>query len=171
MKPEKKVIVQDLLEKINDSPFMLVIDYTGMSVPEFDSLRNALRENGAECHVTKNTYVKIASKEAEYPEEIADALKGQTAVITGESDISAAAKAVKEFNKTTKKGEVRAGVLDGKLLSDDDVKAIADLPSREVVLSQLLGLINEPATRLVRILNEPGSQVARAMKAYSDKEG
>jgi len=101
MNPDKKYIVDEILERLNSSPFLVVVDYTGVTVPEFAELRGALAEVGAECHVAKNTFVNIALKEADLPE--IDGLKGQTAFVTGESDVCAAAKRLKNSTKRLRK--------------------------------------------------------------------
>ena len=164
MNPDKKIIIDGLLERVNASPFVLVVDYTGMTVPHFSELRNRLVTAGAECHVAKNTYMRKAFAEAGLPDP-GDQLTGQTAFITGEQDVAAAAKVLKNFEKEFKKPGIKLGILDGLLLGEEQVKAIADLPPREVLLAQLLGVINAPATKLLRTLNEPGASLARVIKA------
>ena len=111
MKAEKQIIIDEILERINASPFMLVTDYSGMNVPEFAELRNRLREAGASYQVAKNSFVKRATEAAEYPAEIKETLGGQTAIVTGESDVSAAAKILKNFRKEFEKPEIKGGVL------------------------------------------------------------
>ncbi|MEM8954023.1 MAG: 50S ribosomal protein L10 [Verrucomicrobiota bacterium] len=170
MKELKQIIIDDLLERINESPYMLVTDYTGLTVPHFAELRSRLRQAGSECHVVKNSYVKRAAKAVELPEELNGSLSGQTAIVTGEEDITAAAKVLKQFAKEFERLEVKAGVLDGKLISADQVKELADIPPREVLFAQLLGVIQAPATKLAQLLNEPGAKTARLMNAYSEKE-
>ena len=96
-------------------------------------------------------------------------LEGQTAIVTGDEDVCAAAKILKNFKQEFERPSVRMGVLDGKLMSEDEVNQLAELPSKDQLLSQLLGLINQPATNLARLLNEPGAQIARAMQAHVDK--
>ncbi|MEO0414133.1 MAG: 50S ribosomal protein L10, partial [Verrucomicrobiota bacterium] len=96
MKEVKQIIIEDLLGEINDSPFLLIADYGGMTVPEFAALRTKLKETGAKFQVAKNTFVKRAADSAEYPDDIAEYLKGQTAIVTGDSDVCAAAKALKD---------------------------------------------------------------------------
>ncbi|MFV1993951.1 MAG: 50S ribosomal protein L10 [Verrucomicrobiales bacterium] len=169
MKDQKQIIIDDLLGRINASPFMLIADYKGFSVTDFSELRSRLSETGSECHVVKNSYVKRAAKEAELPEELGESLVGQTAVVTGEQDICAAAKVLKDFASEFEKAPVKVGVLDGKLLSADQVNELAALPSREVLLAQLLGVLQAPATKLARVLNEPASALARVLKAYGEK--
>lgn len=170
MNPDKKIIVDELLERVNASPFVLVVEYTGMTVPEFSELRNRLSENGAECHVAKNSYMKKALAEAGLP-DTGEKLVGQTAFVTGESDVAAAAKVLKNFEKEFKKPAIKLGILDGDILDEDQVKAIAELPSREVLLATLLGTINAPASKLVRTINEPAASLARVIQAKFNPEG
>lgn len=168
MNPDKKFIVDELLERVNGSPYVLVIEYTGVTVPEFAELRNRLAEAQAECHVAKNTFMRKTLELAELP-DLGDNLTGQTAFITGESDVCAAAKAIKNFVKEFKKPEIKAGILDGDVLDATQITALADLPSRDELLAQLLSVINAPATKLVRTINEPGASLARVIKAKADK--
>jgi len=151
MNPVKKFIVDELLERVNSSPFVLVFDYTGMTVPEFSELRNRLNASGSECHVAKNTYMRTALSEAGLPDISAD-LKGQTAFVTGEEDVCSAAKAIKNFHKEFKKGEAKIGVLDGEVIDQSKIHALADIPSREVLLGTLLRVINEPAASIARVI-------------------
>ena len=153
MNPDKQIIINSLLERVNASPYVIVIDYTGLTVPQFSELRNRLGDNGAKCVVAKNSYMRKALTEAGLPDIGAD-LVGQTAFVTGDSEVFAAAKVLKTFEKEFKKPEMKVGLLGKDVLDGEKLKAIADIPSREAVLSQLLGLINEPATRIARILLE-----------------
>lgn len=165
MKAEKTIMIDHLLQKVNTSPFMFVVDYTGLTVDKFEELRKRLRNAGAEMHVYKNTLVKKAAERAQFPGEIATALKGQTAVVTGEKDVCAAAKVMKTFADEFEKPKLKAGVLDGKFLDAAGLKVLADLPSREALLAQLLGVLQAPASKLVRLLNEPGASLARVLNA------
>lgn len=170
MNPDKKIIVDEILDRVNSSPFLLVIDYVGMTVPQFTELRNRLQEVGAECHVGKNRYMRIAIEEAGLP-SLGDDLKGQTAFLTGQDDVCGAAKVLKNFAKEFKRPEIKSGILDGAALDTAQIEALADLPSRDVLLAKLLSVINAPASQLVRTINEPGSALARVIKAkYPDGE-
>lgn len=164
MNPDKQIIIGTLLERVNASPFVLVIEYTRMTVQQFSELRKRLAGIGAECHVAKNSFMRRALGEAGLP-DLADSLVGQTAFITGDSDFAAAAKVVKNFEKEFKKPGIRAGILDGAVLDEAQCKMVADLPAREVLLAQVLGTINAPATKLLRTINEPGASLARVIKA------
>lgn len=155
---DKEVIVSQLLEKVNASPFLLVIDYTGVTVPEFTGLRANLAAAGASCTVAKNSYMAKAIAAAGLP-DISASLTGQTAYVMGESDICAAAKVINGFAKTSKKAAYKVGILDGAELNADKIRALGELPSREVLLATLLGTINGA-----------GSALARVIQAYVDKE-
>jgi large subunit ribosomal protein L10 len=144
---------------------MFVVDYTGLTVDKFTELRKRLRNAGAEVHVYKNRLVKKAAERASLPGEIGEALKGQTAVVTGAQDVCAAAKVMKTFSDEFQKPQMKAGVLDGKYLSADGIQVLADLPAREVLLAQLLGVLQAPASKLARLLNEPAASLARVLNA------
>jgi len=169
MHPDKAIIVANLNQKLNASPFLFVTDYTGLKVDQFAELRTRLYNVGAKCQVVKNSFLRLAIKEAGLP-ELSD-LAGQTAIVTGDKDVAAAAKVLKTFAAEFQKPAVRVGVVDRLLVSKEQIQTIADLPSREVLLSQLLGVLQAPASKLVRLLNEPASQLARVLKAKAEKEG
>lgn len=169
MKAEKQIIIDEILERINASPYLIVADYTGVTVPQFEELRIKLDELNAEFHISKNSFVKRAAKEAELPESLNDVLAGQTGLVTGAEDVCAAAKVVKEFNKETGKLAIKGGALDGSYLDAAQVEALASLPAREVLLAQLLGVLQAPASKLVRTLNEPGAALARVLAAKGEQ--
>ena len=168
MRPEKASIVSDLSEKLNRSPFVLVTDYQRMNVNHFADLRNRLAASGAEVHVVKNSFLKRAMTNSGLP-DVANKLTGQTAVVTGERDAAPIAKILKTFAAEFKIAAVKIGVIDKAVLSTQEIEVLAELPSREVLLSQLLGLLLSPATKLVRILNEPAASLARAINARAAK--
>ena len=151
MNPDKKIIINGLLDRVNASPYLIVIDYTGLTVQQFTELRNRLGAGGANCTVAKNSYMRKALAEAGMPDIGAD-LTGQMAYVMGEAEVFSAAKVIKNFEKEFKKPEMKVGILGNAVLDADALKAIADIPSREAVLSQLLATILEPATRIARVL-------------------
>jgi large subunit ribosomal protein L10 len=167
MRPEKANIVSDLSERLNRSPFLLVTDYQRMKVDQFGELRNRLAPAGAEIRVVKNRFLKRAMENSGMP-DVADKLTGQTAIVMGENDVAPVAKILKLFAAEFKIAALKIGVVDKEVLSTSDVEALAELPSREILLSQLLGLLLAPATRLVRVLNEPASAFARLLKAKGE---
>jgi len=168
MKAEKSLLIEDLLKRVNASPYMFVVDYTGLKVDKFAELRKRLSSAGAEIHVFKNTLVKKAAERAGYPGDIGSHLVGQTAVVCGGQDVCAAAKVMKNFTAEFEKPVLKAGVLDGRLLDASGIKVLADLPSKDVLRGTLLGVLNAPASKLVRLLNEPAASLARVLKAKSE---
>src|SRR5216110_2849966 len=170
MRPEKASVVSDLSEKLKRSPFVLVTDYQRMKVGDFGELRNRLAPAGAEVHVVKNNFLKRAMTDSGFP-DVGDKLVGQTAVVTGEKDMAPVAKIFKTFAAEFKIAALKIGFVDRTVLSTTELETLADLPPRETLQAQLLGLLLSPATRLVRLLNEPGAAFARLLKAKAEKEG
>ncbi len=170
MRPEKASIVSDLSEKLKRSPFVLVTDYQHMKVGDFGELRNRLAPTGAEVHVVKNNFLKRAMSESGFA-DVSEKLIGQTAVVTGEKDVAPVAKVLKTFATEFKVAALKIGLVDRTVLSTAELEQLADLPPRDVLLAQLLGLFLAPATRLVRVLNEPGSALVRLLRAKAEKEG
>jgi large subunit ribosomal protein L10 len=168
MRPEKANIVSDLSAKLKDSLFVLVTDYQRMKVDQFSELRNRLAPAGAEVHVIKNSFLKRAIADSGLP-DVGNTLTGQTAIVTGARDVAPVAKILKAFAAEFKIATLKIGIVDRAILPSKDVETMADLPSREVLLAQLLGLLLAPATRLVRVLNEPGSAFARLLNARASK--
>ena len=170
MRTEKTLIVEDIREKLKASPYLLVVDFSGMKVPHFETLRTRLGEAGAKMSVVRNTFLRIAAKDLSMP-ALSDSLTGQTAMVTGETDICAAAKILKSFAADFQKPSIRAGVLDNAPLTAKQVADLADLPSKDVLRAKLLGLLQTPASQFVRILNEPAASLARVLKAKGDALG
>jgi len=168
MRPEKASIVSDLSEKLNRSPFLLVTDYKQMKVDQFGELRNRLAPAGAEVRVVKNSFLKRAMADSGMP-DVGDKLTGQTAIVMGEKDVAPVAKILKAFAAEFKIAALKIGVIDKAVMSTADVEALAELPAREILLAQLLGLFQAPATRLVRVLNEPAAAFARLLAAKGEK--
>ena len=168
MRPEKPTIVEDLQKRLADSPFLIVVEYGGMNVNHFAELRNRLGGAGASLTVIKNTFLRRSIKDAGLPELDAH-LTGQTAFVVGDKDICASAKILKTFAAEFEKPKIRVGILDNSILDTAQVIALADLPPKEVLQAQLLGLLLSPATKLVRTLNEPGASLARVLAAIAEK--
>ena len=168
MRPEKQNLTKEYLARLNASPFFIVVDYKGLKVGHMTELRKRLNKAGAEMHVVKNSIFRIAVKET----GIADmngSLAGQMAVVTGQKDISSAAKIVKTFGSEFDKLKIKFGYLNNSRLADAEVLALADLPSIEVLRAKLLGVLNAPATKLVALMNTPAGQLARVLQAKVEK--
>ena len=168
MRAEKQFLTDEYVERLNESPFFIATEYKGITVAEFEDLRGKLRGVNAEISIVDVPVVVAAAAEAGVG-ELKGALSGQLAIITGEADISAAAKVVKEFAESAEKPKIRFGFVGEERLEADAVIRIADLPSIEVLRSQLLGVLQAPATQLARVVNTPASMVARAIQARVDK--
>jgi large subunit ribosomal protein L10 len=170
MRPEKASIVSELSEALKRSPFVLVTDYRGMKVADFSELRNRLAPAGAEVRVVKNSFLKLAMTDSGFP-QVADQFAGQTAVVTGEADVAPVAKIFKTFATEFKLAALRVGFVDRAVLSTAQLETLAELPTREILQAQLLGLLLSPATRLVSLFNQPAAALARLLSAKAEKEG
>ncbi|MBD2523617.1 50S ribosomal protein L10 [Nostoc sp. FACHB-133] len=166
----KKEIVADLKETLSASTLALVIDYQGLTVSEITDLRRRLRPSGTVCKVTKNTLMGIAIEGDEKWQPLSELLNGSSAFLLVKDDFSSAIKAYQEFQKVTKKTELRGGVLEGRLLKEPDVKVLGDLPSKEQLIAQIAGAINALATKIAVGINEVPGSLARALKAVADQE-
>jgi large subunit ribosomal protein L10 len=168
MRPEKQYLTKEYLARLNASPFFLVVDYKGLKVAQLTELRKRLTGAGAQIHVVKNSIFRIAAKEAGVA-DLNGSLGGQLAVVTGQRDISTAAKVVKTFGAELGKLNVYFGYLNNQRLEQPEIMTLADLPSIEVLRGKLLGVLSAPASKLVRLLNTPASQLARVLQAQKEK--
>src|SRR5262245_2589684 len=170
MRSEKQSLTKEYLARLNASPFFIVVNYKGLKVGHMTELRKRLNKAGAEVHVVKNSIFRIAAKEAGVG-ELNGALAGQLAVVTGQRDISVAAKVVKTFGAEFDKLKIHFGYLNNQRLEQPELMTLADLPSMEVLRGKLLGVLIAPATKLAVLLNTPASQMARILAARKDKLG
>src|SRR5712692_9172031 len=169
MRAEKQFISAEYLARLKRSPFFIVVDYQGLKVGPITELRKRLKKAGAEMRVVKNSLFRLAAKEA--GADLAGGLLGQVAVITGERDLSVAAKVVKTFQAEFEKPKFRFGYVNNHRLEMAEIATLADLPSLDVLRGKLLGLLNAPATRLVRVLHTPATLLARVLQAKAQKVG
>ena len=168
MRAEKQILTKEYAARLNASPFFIVIGYQGLKVAHMTELRQRLQKAGAEVHVVKNSIFRIAAKEAGVA-ELNGSLAGQMAVVTGQKDISAAAKALKNFAAEFDKLKIKFGFLNNSRLEEAGIIALADLPSLDVLRAKILGLLVAPATKLAILINTPASQLAQVIKAKSEK--
>lgn len=168
MRAEKKLLTSEYVARLNASPFFIVVGYQGLKVAHLSELRKRLAQAGSEVHVVKNTVFNVAAKEAGIG-DLNGSLAGQMAVVTGQKDISAAAKALKNFGAEFDKLKVKFGYLNNERLEEASIITLADLPSLEVLRGMLLGLINQPATKLATVINTPAKQLAQVIKAKAEK--
>ena len=168
MRVEKQILTKEYIGRLNGSPFFIVVGYQGLKVDQLTTLRKSLNKTSAEVHVVKNSIFRIAAKEAGVA-DLNGALAGQIAVVTGQKDVSAAAKALKTFAADNDKLKIKFGYLNNARMEAADIMTLADLPSIEVLRSKILGVINAPAQKLVTLINTPASQLARVIKAKSEQ--
>ncbi len=161
--------VSQMKEKIEKAKVAIVTDYKSLSVEEITKLRRQIQKGNGDYMVTKNTLAKLAIKGTQY-EVLADVLTGPVALAFGFEDQVAPAKAIADFIKESKKGEILAAALDGKLLSAEEAQALATMPSREEIYAKMLGCINSPASGIANSVNAVLSQLTRAMAAVRDQK-
>ena len=156
-------------EKVDKAQVAIVTEYKGYSVEEITNLRRALQKEGGDYMVTKNTLAKLAIKGTPY-EVLAETLKGPIAIAFGFEDQVAPAKALSKFIKDTKKGEIIAAAMDGRLMTAAEAKALATLPSKEEIYAKMLGCVNSPATGIVGSINAVMASLTRAVAAVRDQK-
>jgi len=143
----KQQVVTEIAEKLRESKSTIVVDYRGLTVSEVTELRKNLREAGVEFKVYKNSLTRRAAESAEIA-ELNEFLTGPNAIAFSNEDVVAPAKVLNDFAKDHEALEINAGVIEGKLVTLDEVKAIATLPSREGLLSMLLSVLQAPIRNL-----------------------
>lgn len=168
-RPEKEATVAELKEKFSRAQAVILTNYRGLTVAEMTELRKKLREAGLEYKVAKNTLTRLAAKD--FVGDALDAyLPGPTGLAFAYDDPVAPAKILSEFAKTHKALEIKGGVLQNKVIDAEGVKALADLPPREVLVAQLLGLLQSPIRRLVTVLSGPQRNLVYALEAIRKKK-
>lgn len=170
MKIEQKIaIAEELHEKFAKAKVVIVTDYKGMDVAATNQLRRKLREAGIEYRVAKNSLLARASKDTGV-EAIRDQFKGPNAIALSYDDPVAPAKVLTEFMKANAKLEIKVGVLNGRALNLEDIKALSALPSREVLLSQVLSVMNAVPTSFVRVLSGVPVKFLNVLQAIKEKK-
>lgn len=167
---DKQEIVAELKEQLSTSQLAIVIDYKGLTVAEITDLRRRLRPTGADCKVTKNTLMRIAIQGNANWEPMTQFCKESSAFLLLKDDIGGAIKAYQDFQKASKKTVIRGGVMEGRALTEDQVKAIGDLPSKEQLLAQVAGALNAVTAKVAIGIKEVPSSLARALQAVADKD-
>ncbi len=164
-RPEKVAMAAEIDERISGALYMILADYDGMDMPMTTALKDSLRENGAAYNVVKNRMLDRAMEE-----DIADLLKGQTAMIYGEGDVVEVAKVIKKFTAQNKKPVVKGGFVEGKAITADDVVALAKLPSKDALRAQLLGTLLAPCRDLVSVMDQKVASLVYVLSAVKEKK-
>jgi large subunit ribosomal protein L10 len=168
-KARKQEIVSELKGFLENGKVAIVTDLSGLTVAEVTQFRRNLAKTNAKCRVGKNTLLRIASAGGEF-ESLKDIAKGPTAVVIGYEDPAAPAKTTLDFFKQIKKGTVRGGVLEGKLIGADEVKGLADLPSKEQLLSSIMGGLDSGARGIAGILEAVIRDIALLTEEVAKKK-
>lgn len=166
---EKAAQVETLQERFSKSKASILADYRGLTVEQFTKLRQALKKSGGDIKVVKNRLAKRALNQLSI-QDLDSYLKGPVAVADSDNDPVAVAKALTDFAKDNEKLEIKVGFMDGKILSLANIKALASLPSREVLLAKMLGSISAPATNLVNVLAAVPRQLVTVINAIKEKK-
>ncbi|NLM37081.1 MAG: 50S ribosomal protein L10 [Firmicutes bacterium] len=169
-RPEKVAVVDEVYEKMAKAQSVVLVDFRGLTVQEATELRKKLRAAGVELRVAKNTLTRLAAEKANL-KELHAYLEGPTALAFGYEDPVSPAKILSEFAKDHKKLELKGGVLEGKVIDQAMVKALAELPSREVLLGQLVGLLQAPIRNLAYVLSAPIRNMVYVLDAVRQKKG
>ena len=157
----KAPIVEEIKANLEGAKSVVLVDYLGLTVEQDTNLRRAAREAGLIYKVYKNTMVKRAIEGTEFA-DIAKDLEGPTAVAISKEDATAPARVVANFAKTAPKHEMKSGIVEGSYYDAEGIKAISQIPSREELLSRLLGSLQSPITNLARVINQVAEQKAEA---------
>ncbi|WP_432667324.1 50S ribosomal protein L10 [Wukongibacter baidiensis] len=165
----KKVVVDEIKEKINSSQSAVLVDYRGLTVEETTELRKQFREAGVDYKVYKNSLMRFAFKDAGL-EDFNQYLTGPNGIAFGVADAVSPAKISKEFAKDHKNLEIKAGVVDGKVIDLNGVIGLADLPPREVLIAQVLGGLNGPISGFANVLQANIRNLAYVLGAIKEKQ-
>jgi large subunit ribosomal protein L10 len=168
-KQQKEELVEQYKKWVEDSDGLILTNYRGLSVKDISDLRKDIRESGGEFHIIKNTLAKRAFEEVgrEWKEDV---FIGPTALGISYTNPTSLAKVIRNFSKEFGTIEIKSGYLAERLVTVEEITALADLPSMAEMQAKLLSTIAAPASKLTRVLAEPGRQVAGVLKSYSDSE-
>jgi large subunit ribosomal protein L10 len=169
-RPEKVAVVDEVRGKLADADAALLTEYRGLTVKQLADLRRQLRPTGAEYKVYKNTLVRLAAREV-VEDRLDSLLTGPTAIAFVHGDVATVAKALRDFARTNQALVVKGGLLGPNLVSARDVEALAELPSRDVLLAQLAGALQAPLTKLAGLLAALPRNFAYGLAALIDQRG
>lgn len=163
-KQKKEELVASYVEELSSSQALVLADYRGMTVQQLQNLRRQLREQGARLQVTKNTLLKIALEQAGKPVP-EDLLTGPTAIAYLPEDVATAAKALFDYAKDVEAFAVKGAILESQILDAEGAKGLRDLPTRDTVRAEFLGVLQGPASELLRTLEAPAGELYRTLQA------
>jgi len=165
----KKELVEKLNSQLSATEIALIVDYKGLDVEAMTQLRNELRKEGAQLEVVKNTLLSMAS-EGTSVSVLKEFLKGPNAIVTSKDDPVAPAKVLVKFAESNQKLEIKIGAMSGRVLNIDDIKALAKMPPKEILLAQVLSTMNAVPTAMVRVLSEVPKSFLYLLNAIGDQK-
>jgi large subunit ribosomal protein L10 len=167
-KTQKEAMLAEYAEWLAKSQAVVLVEYSGLKMKDLDAIRAKARENGGEFHIVKNTLARLALEKAGYSVP-ADYSEKSTAIAFAFKDVASFVKGITEATKGMEAVKVKGGFMEAKALNAAQVKILASLPPLSVLRAQLLGVLQAPASKLVRTLAEPGRSLAYVVKAYSEQ--
>jgi large subunit ribosomal protein L10 len=169
-RPEKVAVVEEIRTKLADSDAAVFTEYRGLTVPELATLRASLRRSGTEYKVFKNTLARLAVEDSAL-DGVAAIFEGPVAIAFVRGDAASAAKALREFGRTNPALVVKGGLLGERIITPVDIEALADLPSREVLLSTVAGAFQAPLTKAAGLFQAFTRNFAYGLQALIDQRG
>jgi large subunit ribosomal protein L10 len=166
---QKDQVVAELRGKLQAFKLAVLSDYSGMNVGKLTALRNALRKTETDFRVVKNTLLRIASHETDL-QVVSDQLKGPLALALNDGDVVEATKVLIDFAKKNAELEIKVGILNGKVLTPEQLAVLAELPSREILLARLLSVMLGVQTSLVNVLSAVPRGLVQVLDAYREKQ-
>ena len=164
----KQQIVEEIKTLLNESEMAVVLDFKGLTIKEMSDLRAKLRSNNGICKVTKNSLMRRAIDGQSNWTDLESLLTGTNAFVLIKDDVGSAVKAIQTFQKETNKSETKGALFEGKLLSESEIKEIANLPSKEVLMAKIAGALNSVTSKIAICINEVPSGLARSLKQHSE---
>ncbi|MEM7790287.1 MAG: 50S ribosomal protein L10 [Verrucomicrobiota bacterium] len=169
MRPEKQYLVEEVSTHLDKSNYVYLTNYERITVDEIAELRASLSEHNAEFHVVKNSIFGVAAAAKDLP-DLGEHLTGQTAIVVGGDNPSGVAKVIGEFFKKKEKVDLKGGIVNERALTKDEIVALSKLPGLEVLRAQLLGLLSQPATGMVRVINAVPQSLVNVLQAKVREE-
>jgi large subunit ribosomal protein L10 len=168
--PQKAILIDELVDQLSRANLAILTDYRGLKVSDLQTLRASLRAQDAEFRIAKNTFTRIAAERAGIT-GLAPALEGPLALVLAYGEIAAPAKTIVDFVRTSRVLTVKGGILESRFISAADIDDVASLPSRDVLLGRLVGMLASPMARTVGVLGGPSRSLAYVLKSRVDQLG
>jgi len=169
MRPEKKAIVSEIKQQLEDAGFVVLVDCRGLSVEDMSELRDQLNGQDSRLTVVRNAFLGVAAKESDMP-DLSGLLEGPTAIITGAGDVTQTAKILNGFMKENQLPVLKGGTLGTRVLTVADIKELAAIPPRPVLYGRLAGVLAAPMTQLCVVMNRKAASLVYVLKAVADKK-